>query len=174
MLAGEQRVNALKRLIIVAGKWEYTWLCVIVLVSLALHFSLILMPPQPIYDEQFYVDDARSILAGQSTLRPEHPSLGKLFVVAGISIFGDGPMGWRFFSVVFGAGGIILFYLICRQLAMSRRASSTSSTETTLETPETPQITPTEQPATLNITLYIIAEILIIILLIYEYKTRND
>jgi len=116
-------VNVLKRLVAAAGKWEYTWLCVIVLVSLALHFSIILMPPQPIYDEQFYVDDARSILAGQSTLRPEHPSLGKLFVVAGISIFGDGPMGWRFFSVVFGAGGIILFYLVCRQLAMSRRAS---------------------------------------------------
>ena len=113
----------LKRIITAPARWEYTWLCVLVLVTLALHFSVNLMPDKPIYDEQFYVDDARSILAGHGTLRAEHPSLGKDFIVAGISLFGDGPMGWRFFSIVFGTAGIILFYLVCRQLAMSRRAS---------------------------------------------------
>lgn len=116
-------MNVLKRLAALSGKWEYTWLCVLVLATLALHFSVILMPDKPVYDEQFYVDDARSILSGQNTLRPEHPSLGKVFIVVGTKLFGDGPMGWRFFSVIFGTVGVILLYLICRQLAMSRRAS---------------------------------------------------
>ena len=116
-------VNVLKRVMGASARWEYTWLCVLVLVTLALRFSVDLIPDKPIYDEVFYVEDARSILAGHGTLRAEHPPLGKLFVVAGISLFGDGPMGWRFFSIVFGTAGIILFYLVCRQLAMSRRAS---------------------------------------------------
>lgn len=116
-------VGALKRLLLLSGRWEYTWLCVLVLVTLALHFSVILMPDKPIYDEQFYVDDARSILNGQSTLRPEHPPIGKDLTVLGISLFGDGPMGWRFFPVIFGTAGIALLYLICRQLAMPRLAA---------------------------------------------------
>ena len=116
-------VNALKRLLSLSNRWEYTWLCVMVLATLALHFSVILMPDKPVYDEQFYVADARSILAGKGTLRPEHPPLGKDFIVAGIKLFGDGPMGWRFFSVIFGSAGIVLLYLICRQLATSRLAA---------------------------------------------------
>ena len=116
-------INALKRLLALSNRWEYTWLCVMVLATMALHFSVILMPDKPVYDEQFYVADSRSILAGHGTLRPEHPSLGKDFIVAGIRLFGDGPMGWRFFSVIFGTAGIVLLYLICRQLATSRLAA---------------------------------------------------
>ena len=33
-------------------------------------------------------------------------------------IFGDNPLGWRFFSVILGAISIVLFYLICRNLSM--------------------------------------------------------
>jgi predicted membrane-bound dolichyl-phosphate-mannose-protein mannosyltransferase len=105
------------------GKWEYLWLCLLVLAILAMHFSIISQPTQPIFDEEHYVSDAGSILQGQGTLRPEHPPLGKLLIVSGIFLFGDNPFGWRFFSVVFGAICIVLFYLVCRQLAMPKRAS---------------------------------------------------
>ena len=105
------------------AKWEYLGLCLLVLATLVMHFSIINQPAQPIFDEQHYVADARSILQGQGTLRPEHPPLGKLLIVFGIFLFGDNPFGWRFFSVVFGTICVVLFYLICRRLAMPKRAS---------------------------------------------------
>jgi len=111
--------NLLRRL----GKWEYLGLCLLVLVILAMHFSIIMQPDEVVFDEQYYVDDARSILQGDDTLRPEHPPLGKLFVVLGMFLFGDNPLGWRFFSVLFGAVCIVLFYLICRRLAMPKETS---------------------------------------------------
>ncbi len=88
-----------------------------------LQHSTIMQPAQLILDEQHYIKDARSILQGQDTLRPEHPPLGKLIIVSGILLFGDNPLGWRFFSVIFGTLCIILFYLICRKLAMSKEAT---------------------------------------------------
>ena len=88
--------NLLHRL----GKWEYLGLCLLVLVTLVMHFSIIMQPDVVVFDEQYYVDDARSILQGDDTLRPEHPPLGKLFVVLGMFVFGDNPLGWRFFSTL--------------------------------------------------------------------------
>jgi dolichyl-phosphate-mannose-protein mannosyltransferase len=49
-------------------------------------------------------------------LYPDHPSLGKLFIVTGILVFGDNPIGWRFFSVIFGTIIIFLFYMLLRRL----------------------------------------------------------
>lgn len=102
---------------------EYLGLCLLVAVTLALHFAIINSPPEPLFDEIHYVPDARSIIAGNGTLRPEHPPLAKLFIVSGMRLFGDNPLGWRFFSVIFGTISLILFYFICRRLAMSPRAS---------------------------------------------------
>jgi len=116
-------MEVVKQLLHRLSKWEYTWLCLLVLATLAMHFSIITQPTEPIFDEQHYVPDARSILQGHGTLRPEHPSLGKLFITLGIFLFGDNPLGWRFFSILFGTICIIVFYLICRRLAMSKRAS---------------------------------------------------
>ena len=154
-----------------------------------------------------YITDARVIISGQETQRGEHPSLGKLFIVAGdyifngfktpeentnaitsmslgnssdtdividvsnaavftkgqtiiidkelmeitatdiglnqitvkrglggttityhepqkqIYVFKDNALSWRFFSVILSTIGIILFYLICRNLALSCRTS---------------------------------------------------
>jgi len=116
-------MEVVKQLLHRIGKWEYTWLCLLVLVILAMHFSIIAQPGQPIFDEQHYIPDARSILQGDGTLILEHPPLGKLFIVLGMFLFGDNPFGWRFFSILFGAICIALFYLICRKLEMSKRAS---------------------------------------------------
>jgi predicted membrane-bound dolichyl-phosphate-mannose-protein mannosyltransferase len=117
-------MEIVKRLLTKLNKWEYTWLCLMVVVTLALHFSIIERPKEPIFDEQHYVKDARIILEQHTTERTEHPPLGKLIITGGTAIFGDNPMGWRFFSVAFGTLSVVLFYLICRQLKMSRKASN--------------------------------------------------
>lgn len=98
------------------------------LVTLAMHLSIITHPAEPIFDEKHYIADARSILQGHDTLRPEHPPLGKLLIVSGIYLFGDNPVGWRLPSIIFGAICIILFYLICCQLMMPKTASILATT----------------------------------------------
>jgi dolichyl-phosphate-mannose-protein mannosyltransferase len=103
--------------------WEYFGLCIIVAVTLAFHFAAINQPPTIVWDETWYVEDARSIISGAGDIRPEHPPLAKLLVVAGMHMFGDNSFGWRFFSVIFGSAGIVLFYLICRKLRLSWKAS---------------------------------------------------
>ena len=116
-------METVKRLIARFSKWEYAGLLVLVLVTLVLHFSVIMTPDEPLFDEQYYVPDARLIIDGGGTERPEHPPLGKLFIVAGIELFGDNPIGWRFFSVISATTSIIFFYLICRRLNLSKRVS---------------------------------------------------
>lgn len=105
------------------AKREYIWLSWLVLVTLILHFLIINQPGEPVFDERYYLKDARLILNGEGVIRPEHPPLGELFITFGLFLFGDTPLGWRFFSIVFGTASIIFFYLVCRQLALSPRAS---------------------------------------------------
>jgi len=92
-----------------------------------------MQPGELVLDEQYYVKDARSILQGEGTLRSEHPPLGKLFVVSGIFLFGDNPLGWRFFSVIFGTICVVLFYFVCRKLTMPEEASLIATFLLTLE-----------------------------------------
>jgi dolichyl-phosphate-mannose-protein mannosyltransferase len=183
--------------------WEFLGLAVIVLVTLIFHFIAIMQPPTIVWDEVWYVGDVRSIVSGTGELRPEHPPLAKLFMVAGeyifngfktpekysgattyqylggdktndtkiqvsdaskftvgttirieseqmtvknvdpalnqitveretdgtmaighamlqkIYVYTDNAFGWRFFSIVFGTAGIIVFYFICRKLKFS-------------------------------------------------------
>jgi dolichyl-phosphate-mannose-protein mannosyltransferase len=105
-------------------RWEYFWLCLLVVATLVMHFVIIASPPELILDELHYVPEARNIIENQEIVRPEHPPLGKLFIVAGIELFGDNPWGWRLFSVIFGTATIVLFYFLCRRLDMSRNAAS--------------------------------------------------
>ena len=116
MEALKETANRLRR-------WEYSGLCFLLLVILVLHFSTIMLPSEPFFDEKHYVPDARLIIQGEGTARLTHPPLGKLFIVAGIKIFGDNPIGWRFFSVLLGTAGVWLGYLICRRLNLSQRVS---------------------------------------------------
>jgi predicted membrane-bound dolichyl-phosphate-mannose-protein mannosyltransferase len=104
-------------------KWEYSGLCLLVIIVLILHFTTISYPADISFDEKYYVPSARSILEGTGTGQTEHPPLGQLLIAYGIYLFGDNPFGWRFFSVIFGTISIIFFYLICRRLNMSRVTS---------------------------------------------------
>jgi predicted membrane-bound dolichyl-phosphate-mannose-protein mannosyltransferase len=115
--------------------WEYFWLSVIVIVTLAMHLSIVPLPKDPILDEAHYAGffgethepvsgDAYSIIHNHMDMRPEHPPLAKLFIVGGIYAFGDNQWGWRVPSVIMGTIGIILFFFICRRLKLSRRATN--------------------------------------------------
>ncbi|MFH1639441.1 MAG: glycosyltransferase family 39 protein [Chloroflexota bacterium] len=104
-------------------QWKYLGLCLLVLVTLIMHFSIIMHPGEPIFDEKFYVPDARYVLRGEGTDRIEHPPLGKVLIASGMFLFGDNPLGWRFLSVISGAICLILFYLICRRLDVSAQSS---------------------------------------------------
>jgi dolichyl-phosphate-mannose-protein mannosyltransferase len=108
-------------------KWEYFWLCVILITTMAAHLSIVTLTNPPnslILDEQHYVKDARYILANHQTERPEHPPLAKLFIMTGIASLGDNPWGWRIPSIIAGTIGIVLFYFICRKVKLSLKASN--------------------------------------------------
>ena len=102
-------------------RWDYAGLSLLILIIFALHLATIMHPASPVFDEQYYVPAANSILHGQGTDRIEHPPLAQLTIAAGIFLLGDNPFGWRFFSILFGIAGLILFYLICLRLGLSKR-----------------------------------------------------
>lgn len=102
---------------------EYLLLGLITAATVVVHLIYINQPNGIMFDEEHYVKDARSIIAGQGDFRPEHPPLGKLFIVAGMLMFGDTPFGWRIMGVLFGTIAIVFFYLICRELKLTRRVS---------------------------------------------------
>lgn len=113
------RKTSLRRLLY----WQHLPLLIIVIFTLGLHFSFITRPTTVVGDESYYVGDAQSIINSSVDTIPEHPALGKLFIIAGIRIFGDNPVGWRFFSIMFGTIAIILFYFVCRKLNISNPAT---------------------------------------------------
>lgn len=116
-------MEGLKNLIKRFFKWEYSGLTVLVIVILLLHLSTIMLPNQPLFDELHYVPDARVVMGGEATERPEHPPLSKLFIIGGMELFGDNPIGWRFFPIIFSLAGVVFFYLICRRLNLSKKMS---------------------------------------------------
>jgi predicted membrane-bound dolichyl-phosphate-mannose-protein mannosyltransferase len=114
-------MEKIKAALIKLGNWQYFGLLLLVLFSFFLHIALITQPGEPLFDEIHYVKDARYIIANHATERPEHPPVGKLFIVAGIKIFGDNPWGWRMPAVILSTIGIVLFYDICRRLGASHK-----------------------------------------------------
>lgn len=68
-------------------RWQYIWLCLIVLITLVLHFVIIANPNSLILDEQHYIKEARNIIEKHNFIFQEHPPLGKLIIVAGEYIF---------------------------------------------------------------------------------------
>ncbi len=80
------RMHNLKEALRRSLKWQYSGLCLIVLLSLGLHLSTIMNPRELVFDEYHYITDARSIINGEGTQRTEHPPLAKLFIESGIRL----------------------------------------------------------------------------------------
>ncbi|MEM2704462.1 MAG: CPBP family glutamic-type intramembrane protease, partial [Candidatus Bathyarchaeia archaeon] len=75
-----------------------------------------------VFDETYYVKAARLLLRGEST-NHEHPPLVKILIMLGILIFGDNPLGWRLFSILFSSISIGLLYLLTSSLAGNQLTS---------------------------------------------------
>lgn len=60
-------------------------------------------PPAHSFDEVHYIPAAIALTEMKGHRNWEHPPLAKYLMAGSIKIFGDGPLGWRFPSVVFGA-----------------------------------------------------------------------
>lgn len=65
-----------------------------------------------VFDEIHYVPAARALLSLQAPLNTEHPMLAKEFIAAGIALFGDNSLGWRFFSTVASAATVMGVFAI--------------------------------------------------------------
>jgi len=108
----------IRTLIIRINRYPYAGVIFLVLLTLAMHLTIINNTKSYLFDEGYYVADARLVMAGQPPLNLEHPPVGKFFILNGIRLFGDNPWGWRFFSAISGTICVALFYFICRRLKM--------------------------------------------------------
>ncbi len=71
-------------------------------------------PEKFYFDEVHYVPAARQMLEPvmpQPMLNPMHPPLAKQLIALSIHAFGDGPLGWRYPSVLFGSLALVAVYL---------------------------------------------------------------
>ncbi|RJY08079.1 phospholipid carrier-dependent glycosyltransferase [Aurantiacibacter aquimixticola] len=80
----------------------FGWNVVIALVFAALSLVRLTVPGEPYFDEIHYLPAARAVLELDVAMNVEHPPLAKQVIALGIWLFGDGPFGWRFPSVMFG------------------------------------------------------------------------
>lgn len=68
------------------------------------------------FDEFHYVPAAKDLVSSLASTNLEHPPLGKIIIGMSIRIFGDGPLGWRAPSILFGMMTIILFFKIAQNI----------------------------------------------------------
>jgi dolichyl-phosphate-mannose--protein O-mannosyl transferase len=89
--------------------------------GVALRLRNIGFPPRFTFDEQHFVPNARRYLVGEADDN-DHPPLGKLFIAAGMLLFGDNPTGWRAASLIFGLQTLVIAAALARALFADRRA----------------------------------------------------
>ena len=85
--------------------WAYRSLLLVTFCTVALgvwaRIYKLGFPPKIIWDEKYFPAMANEFLLGAYRF-DLHPPLGKFILAAGISIFGNEPLGWRIMPVVFG------------------------------------------------------------------------
>lgn len=85
------------------------------LIALAaqLLFSFRLTTPSKLmFDEVHYVPAARTLMTLAGPRNIEHPLLAKEIIAAGIALFGDDSLGWRFFSTLAGTATVLAVFAI--------------------------------------------------------------
>jgi dolichyl-phosphate-mannose--protein O-mannosyl transferase len=101
--------------------------------ALTLSMPRLATPTDYVFDEIYYAYTASKYVSGTAdayrwdvpprnhpTIEWTHPPVAKLLIAGGIRIFGDNPIGWRAVSVLFGAIGIIVTFLLARRLTGDR------------------------------------------------------
>jgi dolichyl-phosphate-mannose-protein mannosyltransferase len=90
---------------------------VVTLAAALLLFVRLGTPADIIFDEVYYVEDARNVLEqGVESGFAVHPPVGKWFIAAGIALLGDTPAGWRAAGALAGALTVLLTVLLARRL----------------------------------------------------------
>ena len=90
---------------------------VVAVIFVIAHLALLVgvtTPEKFYFDEVHYVPAARQMIdpvMPNPVLNPMHPPLAKQMIALSIRTFGDGPLGWRYPGVVFGALSIVAVYL---------------------------------------------------------------
>ena len=113
---------------------RHDWILPLLLAGLALALFLPRLgtPGTYVFDELYYAYTAGRYVAGDpgayaTAVLPRddpaiewtHPPLAKLAIAGGILLLGDGPLGWRAASVLFGAAGILVAFALGRELTGS-------------------------------------------------------
>lgn len=82
-------------------------------------------PGRIIFDETYYVNDAREYLkAAVEASFAVHPPVGKWIIAASITLFGDTSLGWRMMGAFAGAAMVLLTYLMGVRLFARRGAAA--------------------------------------------------
>jgi len=68
------------------------------------------------FDELYHARTAYEHLHGVDPYENTHPPLGKVFIMAGIALFGMNTFGWRIVGTLFGIGMVPIFYLFGKRL----------------------------------------------------------
>ncbi|MEM5814543.1 MAG: glycosyltransferase family 39 protein, partial [Candidatus Aenigmatarchaeota archaeon] len=57
----------------------------------------------------------------------EHPPLAKFILAASMLLFGDSPLSWRVFPVLFGLAAVVFFYFTALELTRDRKIAALSA-----------------------------------------------
>lgn len=68
------------------------------------------------FDEIYHARTAYEYILGVEAYENTHPTLGKLIISLGITIFGMNPFGWRFMGALFGVLMLPILYHILKRL----------------------------------------------------------
>ena len=113
------------------------WILPLVLVLFAgiLRFAYLPHPERIYFDETYYATNAAQLLdygveaepavaddpsAGVDPVFVVHPPVGKWLIAAGVAVFGDNSLGWRFSSAVAGTALVGVTYAIAMRLFRRR------------------------------------------------------
>lgn len=69
------------------------------------------------FDEIYHGRTAYEFLHGLTSYENTHPPLGKIFIAAGVALFGMNPFGWRIVGTLFGIAMVPVLYLFARRVA---------------------------------------------------------
>lgn len=91
--------------------------CLVMAVAAFLRLWGLGHPERMFFDETYYVEDARDLLAyGVERGRAVHPPVGKWLIGVGIAVVGDDPFGWRVAAALAGTLTVALTYAVGRRL----------------------------------------------------------
>ncbi|HVX47163.1 MAG TPA: phospholipid carrier-dependent glycosyltransferase [Mycobacteriales bacterium] len=103
-----------------------SWVVTLVVTGVAgfLRLWAVGFPGQKIFDEVYYPANANELLRQGYESNPGHlfvvhPPLGKWCIAAGIELFGDNSLGWRFPAAVAGTISVLILIRVTRRMTGS-------------------------------------------------------